>query len=159
VVLQKTPVDDVARHDVEEGQRHKHRDARPEDAGHDDDQVETGCLFVHFQLEVGHRRVHGHLRVHGLLQDTIRRVSERVLAAEAALEEDVRAPKADSVEEDVVGEDGRDVAVPDGTEVGVKRKVFDFEEVADTRRDDCQEGDVGGGSEAEDIGVDEDGYQ
>lgn len=153
MVLQKTPVDDVARHDVEEGQRHKHRNTRPEDAGHDDDQVETGCLFVHFQLEVGH------LRVHGLLQDTILLVSEGVLAAAAAIEEDVRAPQADSVEEDVVGEDGRDVAVPDGSEVGVKRKVFDFEEVTDTRRDDCQEGDVGGGSEAEDVGVDEDGYQ
>ena len=83
MVLQKTPVDDVARHDVEEGQRHKHRDACPEDAGHYYDQVETGCLFGHFECEVGH------LPVHGLLQDAVLLILQRVLAAATTLEEDV----------------------------------------------------------------------
>ena len=153
MVLQKTPVDDVARHDVEEGQRHKHRDACPEDAGHDDDQVETGCLFGHFECEVCH------LPVHRFLQDAVLLILQRVLAAATTLEEDVGSPQTHCVEEDVVCEDRRDVSVPDGCEVGVKRKVFDFEEASDPRRDDSQEGDVAGRSEAEDVGVDEYGYQ
>ncbi len=153
MVLEQTPVDDVTRHDVEEGQRHKHRDTWPEDAGHDDDQVETGCLFVHFQLEVGH------LLVHGFLQDATLLVLEGVPAAATTFKEDVWAPQTYSVEEDVVCEDGRDVAVPDSSKVGVKWEVLDFEEVSNPRRDDCQEGHITGRSEAKDVGVDEYGYE
>lgn len=90
-----------------------------------------------------------------LLQNLALFVSEGVSAGSAFREQE-EEPDNESIEDEIVGEYRRNVAVPDGLVIEVKLKTVHLQEVAEICRDDLDEGEVGGSLEAEDIGVEQD---
>ena len=149
VTLQEGSVGDVPGEDVEEGEGDDHGDACVKEAGHNQDKVEVRGLLVDIQFEIGD------LFVHGFLKDFSLVILEFVFADAAAPVEDVDQPYDYSVEDEIVGEEGWYVSVPDGCEGGVETEFGHLQEICDIGWDYGQEGNVTAGLEPEYIGIDE----
>ena len=118
-----------------------------EDRSHENNKVEIGGLFVDLQLEVSD------LLIHGLLEYSSLVVLELLLGDAAAAVEDVDKPDPEGIEDEIVGEEGGDIPVPDWGEGGVKVKLGHFEEVLYIAGDDGDEGYIAAGLEAEYIRI------
>lgn len=72
---------------------------------------------------------------------------------------DPKYPRRNGVEDEHVGENWRDVAVPDSLEVEVEGKLVDFERIFEVCRNNCQQRGIIGRLEPINIRVDENRYK
>ena len=77
------------------------------------------------------------------------------LIGEAAFVEGEEHPYGERVENEEIGENGRDVAIPQGREVGVERNIAHFEDLARISRDDREQRDVAARLKTENVRVDQ----
>ena len=149
VALEERTVGEVSWEDVQPCQGKEGRDTCIEECGNDDNQIEVGCFLVNLYLEISDLPVHCFLKNFSLV------LLKLIFRDATATEKDVDKPDSYGIENEIVGEERRDVSIPNIGERWIEVELGYFEEVGNITGDDGNEGDIATGFESEDICIDE----
>lgn len=125
ILLKQRSIGDISRQNINETDRKKYRHTHKKNKYHNQNKIQIRSFFVDIQL------IRDNLSVHVLLQDLALLAFEVGLIDKATLVEEEGYPDNQSVDDEEIGEDGRDVSVPNCREVRIQRDVVDAEQIAD----------------------------
>lgn len=120
ITLKKGSIDNILGTEVEESEGDEYRNAPIEEKCHEHDHIEVGVFLI------GIKFVWNHFFVHAFLEDGTFIIFEWFLIADAFVD-DEEEPGDHQIDDHVVGVDGGDFCIPEGTVVHIEVNLLNFQ--------------------------------